>query len=317
MANESTSTLSTVTSTVTSALVGMVKDGVGFLADLLSRIVNGIKGIAPVVLAAGCSVRSGRCGGPAAQGGRADRARPTPKIDEEPKQLGDFKITFYYMIGEDEVATRTAARAAKKAKQLGSKPANDNHASDPVGELASIAVPELVTVYEGGLVRADRRGHPGVRGAARAPGDRQAQGRPGHQRLGPLQLRAIALLQGHLHEVGHGRDRPRPPAVPDGRGRSQGREARLLLHVPLLEGRMMPGRAPWGGFIHDGCVVADDTGGGIKGKQIDLFVGRRGYFLGMSGHRGSHAWARKVPVFDGTKLCERKGRRVARRSGSI
>jgi len=90
-----------------------------------------------------------------------------------------------------------------------------------------------------------------------------------------------------------------------------------LLYVPLLEGRVMPGRAPWGGFVHDGCVVADDTGGGIKDHQLDLFVGRKGWFLGMSGSRGSHAWARHVPVFDGAKLCERKGRQVARKAGAI
>jgi 3D (Asp-Asp-Asp) domain-containing protein len=90
-----------------------------------------------------------------------------------------------------------------------------------------------------------------------------------------------------------------------------------LLYVPLLEGRTMPGRAPWGGFVHDGCVVADDTGGGIKGYQIDLFVGRRGHFLGMSGSGGSHAWARHVEVFDGAKRCQRKGRRIGRKSAAI
>jgi 3D (Asp-Asp-Asp) domain-containing protein len=90
-----------------------------------------------------------------------------------------------------------------------------------------------------------------------------------------------------------------------------------LLYVPLLEGRTMPGRAPWGGYVHDGCVVADDTGGGINGNQLDLFVGRKAYFLGLSGSRGSHAWARHVPVFDGSKICERKGRKVGRKTGSI
>ena len=90
-----------------------------------------------------------------------------------------------------------------------------------------------------------------------------------------------------------------------------------LLYIPLLEGRTMPGRSPWGGFVHDGCVVADDTGGGIDGNQLDLFVGRKSYFLGISGSAGSHAWARHVPVFDGSKVCERKGRKVARKSGAI
>jgi hypothetical protein len=79
----------------------------------------------------------------------------------------------------------------------------------------------------------------------------------------------------------------------------------------------MPGRPPWGGFVHDGCLVADDTGGGIKGKQLDLFVGRKGNYLGLSGSGGSHAWARHVPVYDGSSRCERKGRRIGRKSGAI
>ena len=69
--------------------------------------------------------------------------------------------------------------------------------------------------------------------------------------------------------------------------------------------------------MHDGCVVADDTGGHIGGNRLDLFVGRRAYFLGISGSGGSHAWARHVPVFDGSSICERKGRRVARKTGAI
>jgi hypothetical protein len=66
-------------------------------------------------------------------------------------------------------------------------------------------------------------------------------------------------------------------------------------------------------------VVADDTGGHIDGNRLDLFVGRKGYFfgLGKSGSQSSHAWAGHVPVFDGSKLCERKGRHVARKAGAI
>jgi 3D (Asp-Asp-Asp) domain-containing protein len=90
-----------------------------------------------------------------------------------------------------------------------------------------------------------------------------------------------------------------------------------LLYVPLLAGRLMPGRAPWGGYIHDGCVEAEDTGGGIDGNQLDLFVGRKAYFLGISGSGGSHAWARHVDVFDGTGICERRGRQIARKAASI
>jgi 3D (Asp-Asp-Asp) domain-containing protein len=90
-----------------------------------------------------------------------------------------------------------------------------------------------------------------------------------------------------------------------------------LLYIPLLDGRTMPGRPPWGGFVHDGCVVADDTGGGIQGQQIDLFVGRKGYYFSMAAPGGSHAWARHVQVFDGSSRCERKGRRIGRKAASI
>ena len=90
-----------------------------------------------------------------------------------------------------------------------------------------------------------------------------------------------------------------------------------LLYVPDLEGRTMPGRKPLGGFVHDGCVMADDTGGGIIGNQLDLFVGRKAYFYGLASRGGSHAWARNTPVFDGTGICERKGRKISKRAASI
>lgn len=39
------------------------------------------------------------------------------------------------------------------------------------------------------------------------------------------------------------------------------------LYIPEFDGLMMPD-----GTIHDGCVRADDTGGGIKKRKIDFFV---------------------------------------------
>jgi 3D (Asp-Asp-Asp) domain-containing protein len=47
------------------------------------------------------------------------------------------------------------------------------------------------------------------------------------------------------------------------------------LYVPEFEGLTMPGDAPWGGFVHDGCVIAADQGGGVRGRQIDFFTGQR------------------------------------------
>jgi len=45
------------------------------------------------------------------------------------------------------------------------------------------------------------------------------------------------------------------------------------LYIPEFDGLALPD-----GSIHDGCVRADDTGGGIKGKKLDFFVVTYGNF---------------------------------------
>ncbi len=47
------------------------------------------------------------------------------------------------------------------------------------------------------------------------------------------------------------------------------------LWVAELDGVAVPGDPPWGGYVHDGCVVAADTGGSIVGQHVDWFVGLR------------------------------------------
>ena len=62
-----------------------------------------------------------------------------------------------------------------------------------------------------------------------------------------------------------------------------------------LAGVLMPGL----GFIHDGCVTADDTGGGINGRHVDFFAALREYYLHLDGELGlTH-----VTLHDGGTLC--------------
>jgi 3D (Asp-Asp-Asp) domain-containing protein len=290
-----------------------VREGVSYLADFVSRIVNRIAG-----LAAGVALAGAGCSGPKVE--PVDH-KPAAVVDnqvvdksDEPKQLGKFDITFYYVAGEEEVARASAAKARKAA--------NDNEA---VGDaeltedtkLAAVTAPETVTIYEPKscspiadvsrdfAAQLELQGTGKLRdgrvlniwGACpceRKPCFKVTENKWGTAGTGkPLQPFRTVAVDRTLIKLGS------------------------LLYIPLLEGRTVPGRAPWGGFVHDGCVVADDTGGGIKGKQIDLFVGRKAWFLGLSGHRGSHAWARHIPVYDGSKICERKGRKVSRKAGSI
>jgi 3D (Asp-Asp-Asp) domain-containing protein len=86
-----------------------------------------------------------------------------------------------------------------------------------------------------------------------------------------------------------------------------------MLYIPELDGLTMPGREPWGGFVHDGCVLAGDRGAGVDGNQLDFFVGQRvNYNLLNTRHN-----LRKVTVFDGSLHCQRKGQTVAAARSSI
>ncbi len=59
------------------------------------------------------------------------------------------------------------------------------------------------------------------------------------------------------------------------------------LYVAELDGLLMPGDAPTGGYVHDGCVVATDVGGGINGNHIDFFAALRDYYVELVGQVGS------------------------------
>ena len=312
-------TLPVRASTVLSTVTNLVKDGASYLADLISRIVNGLKNLVPVamVTVAGCQAGSVEPAAPAVTPVVEVAAPETAsKANEGPRPLGEFNITFYYMIGEEEVAARSAAKAAKAAKAAIAKaPANDNSAEEV--ELAAAVPPDLVTLYTAGTCEAITEVTKDFASQLELQG------------TGKLKDGRVVNIWGHcscpstpcykVTEAQWGTAGSGKPLQPFRTVAVDPRVVKLgtLLYVPLLEGRTMPGRRPWGGFVHDGCVVADDTGGGIDGNQLDLFVGRKGYYLGMSGSQGSHAWARHVPVFDGSKICERKGRQIARKSGSI
>jgi 3D (Asp-Asp-Asp) domain-containing protein len=72
------------------------------------------------------------------------------------------------------------------------------------------------------------------------------------------------------------------------------------LYIPELDGLTMPGQAPWGGFVHDGCVIATDVGDRIEGKHVDLFVGRQAYKRALDARRP----LRTVTVYDAGERCD-------------
>jgi 3D (Asp-Asp-Asp) domain-containing protein len=294
---------------VVAAIARAMTSGTRFVVELIDRIVNGIRCIAPLVLGLGCQSTSD----PVVVAPPVAAHVQPPAIEEPvetgPHQLGQFTITFYYVIGEEEVVAKPVLVAA-----------NDNRTggiSEDDTELTAITS-DRVTLYAGGgkcepiaEVSKEFASQLALQGTGKLH-DGRVLNIFGACNCGHTPC--FKVTQAQWGTAGSGR-----PLQPFRTVAVDPRVVKLgsLLYVPLLEGRTMPGRQPWGGYVHDGCVIADDTGGHISGNRLDLFVGRKAYFLGLSGSGGSHAWARHVPVFDGTEICERKGRHVGRKAASI
>ena len=70
-------------------------------------------------------------------------------------------------------------------------------------------------------------------------------------------------------------------------------------YVSELDGVTMPGTAPTDDFVHDGCVSADDTGGGIRGMHVDFFSALRPYYRTLDGELGLD----EVTLYQGGTRC--------------
>jgi len=302
---------------IVAAIVAPFARSVGRAAEFIDRAVGRVirriyqgASVVPLVLGLACQSTSD----PAQVAPAVPSVAPAPAgsaakpEDTGPRQLGKFTITFYYVIGEDEVTAPPAMVAANTNRSATGSDSTD---------LAAIT-PDQVTLYDG-----SRNCEPIAEVSKEFASQLEVQG------TGKLRDGRVVNFWGACHcdhspcfrvtraqwgTAGSGKPlQPFRTVAVDPKVIKLG----TVLYVPLLEGRTMPGRRPWGGYVHDGCVIAEDTGGHIAGSRLDLFVGRKGYFLGLSGSGGSHAWARQVPVFDGTGICDRNGREVTRKAASI
>jgi 3D (Asp-Asp-Asp) domain-containing protein len=294
---------------VGTSAIQVVCAGAKRLADWVASAARRMRSMAPLVLALGCDARASNT--------RAAAKVATVEVgpiteaanDDEPKKLGTFDFTFYYVTHEEDFARRLEKKRKKKLAA-----ANDNDEA----HLVSIAPAQAtVTIYEGKTCRplADVTrafaGQLALQGTGKLK-DGRTLNVWGNCGCGYSPCFKMTETKWGTAGTGRGLQPFRTVAVDRNRIKLGS-----LLYVPQLEGKTMPGRAPWGGFVHDGCVVADDTGGGIKGNQLDLFVGRRAYVDALSGKGGSHKWARNIPIYDGSKICMRKGRKVGRKTASI
>jgi 3D (Asp-Asp-Asp) domain-containing protein len=270
---------------------------------------------------------------------QVERAEPMPAPTPdagvpEAKSLGDFQMTFYYLIVEGETGpgTRVAGLHHAPSRSIDAGVPETEEVSDgPDGSdgsdtlAATAPTPpvdpddEMVPIYEGGTCNVIAEVSRGFFAELALQGSGQLKDGRVLNVFGHCTCpTSSCFMVSHGSKWGMaGSGRPLnpyrtvavdPKVVPLG----------TLLYIPALDGLRMPGPPPTGGFVHDGCVVADDTGGNVAGKQVDLFVGRRAYWLGLGRRGGDHSWARHVQVFSGAGRCTRQGGKVSRSAaGSI
>ena len=234
--------------------------------------------------------------------------RPPPKPG---RALGRFLVTMYYVASEDEVdGPHRHGRAANDNESVTGGSDVTLAGTVPMDASARAPSRDLVPAY-------DRHCKPIVQvsRAFRAQMALQGTGRLRDGRVLNVAGRCkcepcFHVLPSHREWGMAGMGIPLEPFRTVAVDPSKIRLG-TLLYIPALDGLRMPGRAPVGGFVHDGCVIAADTGGNIDGNQLDLFVARKAYFNGLARRGGSHKWMRSLEVFDGTRRCQRKGGKVS------
>lgn len=238
-------------------------------------LATSLAGVGPGVALAGKGSRRKRAVVPAL-------VTAQPPVSEEGldgptgAKLGRFKLTYYWMPSE----TGGGARVQLYNKQC-----------RPVAAVPSSFARRL-RLEGGGRLRDGRViTYSGACSCARSPCYRVA--RRGHRWGTGVQERPLSPFRSVAVDPSH---------VAIG----------TTLYIPELDGLTMPGAPPWGGFVHDGCVVADDQGGGVRGRQLDLFAARQSHYKALD-HRHR---LRRITVFEGGERCRTLKRRPAPRRGS-
>ncbi|MCB9554637.1 MAG: hypothetical protein H6707_00955 [Deltaproteobacteria bacterium] len=65
-----------------------------------------------------------------------------------------------------------------------------------------------------------------------------------------------------------------------------------VVFLPRFAGLSIPRFGNLGGFVHDGCFRADDSGGAIRGQRIDIFAGSRRLWRWLERQIPTHSWLR-------------------------
>ncbi len=228
-----------------------------------SNATGGGGGSAGVVSGGGSGGSSAGAGGTSGSSGQD--AGPDASVGDPGALLGDFQLTYYWVTTEDEFTGPKNTDLFDSSCNL--------LATVPAAFESSLALEGTGRLSDGRLLNVD--------GSCSCPtspcyieADANHPWGYGVQGKALVPFRSFAVDKSEI-----------PYGTP--------------LYVPELDGLSMPGDAPWGAFVHDGCVSADDTGGGIVGKHVDWFVALKVHYQSLDGDLGLGS----VTVHEGGTRC--------------
>jgi len=67
------------------------------------------------------------------------------------------------------------------------------------------------------------------------------------------------------------------------------------VYIAEFDGLQIPSVDGLGGFTHDGCFIAQDSGGAINGNHIDIFAGSTGMYRAMEALMPTHSTLTAYP----------------------
>ncbi len=238
--------------------------GGGFGGGAGSGGVN-VGGVAGGGAPGGGAQAGGGAGGVGATGGDASLGGSGGGPPQEGPLVGDFALGFYYITAEDDFS--------------GTKSTNLYDASCVlITSVSASFATSLAQLGTGKLSNGTVLSYAGPCACPTSPcyivADAQHPWGYGVQNKALVPFRTIAVDK---NEIAYGK----------------------RLYVPGFDGITVPGSPPWGGFVHDGCVSADDAGGTLAGKDLSWFVALKPYYQSLD----AQITLTSVLVYEGGTRC--------------
>ena len=100
-----------------SMIVDVLRSGAAYVSELVAKIINRIVMMMPLVTAVGCQGPTVTPNADVDHKPAVSIPQPAPRQSaDEPKPLGQFTITFYYVIGEEEILAKQGRERQRRSR---------------------------------------------------------------------------------------------------------------------------------------------------------------------------------------------------------